>query len=133
MTEQGTRKRLTRQRTAIREALRYAEGFRSAQQLHEQLRQDGRRVGLTTVYRELQDLSSSGQIDSVVAPDGEMIYRLCGSEGHHHHLVCRSCGASVEVASREVEAWADRTAEAHGFSNVTHTIELYGVCDVCSR
>jgi len=125
------RQRLTRQRSAIREALQKADGFRSAQQLYDDLRDGQRRVGLTTVYRELQNLATVGQIDALVSPDGETMYRLCGSREHHHHLLCRSCGSSVEVASEEVEAWADRTTTAHGFKDVTHTVELYGVCAAC--
>lgn len=124
-------RRVTRQRSAIQEALRRADGFRSAQQLHEDLRDQGRRVGLTTVYRELQNLSSAGEIDALVGPDGETIYRLCASQDHHHHLVCRSCGASVEVESEEIEAWAERTSRSHGFTDVAHTLELYGRCARC--
>ncbi len=105
--------------------------FRSAQELHEDLRTHGRAVALATVYRELQSLTEAGEIDSLVDPSGETIYRLCASSGHHHHLVCRSCGLSVEVASDEVERWARSTARVHGFSSVTHVAELYGVCRGC--
>lgn len=131
MSDGDHHRRVTRQRAAIQDALRKASAFRSAQQLHEDLRADGRRVGLTTVYRELQDLSAAGRIDALVGPEGDTIYRLCASRDHHHHLVCRSCGASVEVASEEIEAWAERTSRAHGFSDVAHTLELYGLCVRC--
>jgi Fur family ferric uptake transcriptional regulator len=46
-------------------------------------------------------------------------------------MVCRSCGSAVEVSGREVEAWAAEVAVAHGFSNVDHTIELFGTCAAC--
>lgn len=101
--------RSTRQRTAIGGALKQAKGFRSAQQLHEELRSKGHRVGLVTVYRTLRELTESGQVDMVHA-HGEAIFRLCETRDHHHHLVCRSCGRSVEIASEEVEAWAKRVA-----------------------
>ena len=127
-----TRRRVTPQRSAIRTALRSARGFRSAQELHEELRRRDRPVGLATVYRELQSLTESGDIDSLVTPSGETIYRLCESDDHHHHLVCRSCGVSVEVASDEIERWAHRTARSHGFSSVVHVAELYGLCAGCS-
>lgn len=89
-------------------------------------------MGLATVYRELQSLADTGAIDSLVGPSGETIYRLCDSSDHHHHLVCRSCGVSVEIASDEVEHWAHRTASTHGFSSVTHVAELYGICAACA-
>ena len=88
-------------------------------------------MGLTTVYRNLQSLADAGLVDVLRNAEGEAIYRLCSSEQHHHHLVCRSCGRSVEIASEEVERWAERTARLHGFSAMTHTAELYGVCASC--
>ncbi len=123
--------RSTRQRSELEGALRTAGGFRTAQELHEEMRRQGSRIGLTTVYRNLQTLSEMGAVDALRNADGESIYRLCGTDAHHHHLVCRSCGTSVEIASEEVERWADRTARAHGFTGVTHTAELYGDCARC--
>ena len=123
--------RNTRQRAALVEALRATNGFRTAQDLHDELRSRGSRIGLTTVYRNLQALSDAGTVDVLRNAEGEAMYRLCATDAHHHHLVCRSCGTSVEIASDEVEQWADRTARAHGFTSVTHTAELYGVCTSC--
>lgn len=131
MSEVLTQRRVTRQRAAIQEALREADAFRSAQQIHEQLRSSGHRVGLTTVYRELQNLTAAGEIDSLIGPDGEAIYRRCESRDHHHHLLCRSCGLAVEVASDEIESWAERMSDSHGFRDVSHTLELYGLCARC--
>lgn len=123
--------RSTRQRTAVRAALDRAAAFRSAQQLHDEMKAAGEPVGLTTVYRTLQSLAGAGEVDVLRTSDGEAIYRRCATGEHHHHLVCRACGASVEVASVEVERWAESTAELHGFTDVEHTAELYGVCGSC--
>ena len=124
--------RATKQRSAIVEALDAASGFRSAQQLHDELKRGGASVGLTTVYRTLQALAERGDVDALRRDDGETIYRRCGSSEHHHHLVCRHCGTSVELANDEVEAWAAGAARRHGFTRVTHTAELYGLCGNCS-
>lgn len=123
--------RATRQRTAITKVLRETEGFRSAQEIHEALKREGQRVGLTTVYRTLQGLVDAGQIDVLRTDDGESIYRRCANPGHHHHLVCRSCARSIEIVNDDVERWAKRTATRHGFSAVTHTVEVYGLCSDC--
>ena len=125
--------RNTRQRSEILDALDRADGFRSAQELHHELVARDARVGLTTVYRTLQALVTTGEVDSLLNEAGEAIYRLCGHEGHHHHLVCRDCGRAVEIASDEIESWASKTARKHGFTRVTHTAELYGLCRPCSR
>ena len=127
-----SQRRTTRQREAIARALGADDRFRTAQDLHEDLRRAGERVGLTTVYRALQQLADAGEIDALAKPSGEAIYRRCDSPHHHHHLVCRSCGRSEEIPGAEVEEWAKRTAQAHGFTSVTHVAELYGVCRPCA-
>lgn len=83
------------------------------------------------MYRTLQSLSAADLVDMVRTDTGESVYRRCAGADHHHHLVCRSCGAAVEVSGREVEAWAAEVAAEHGFSDVSHTIELFGTCTQC--
>ena len=122
--------RTTRQRRAVRQALQELDGFASAQDIFERLRRGPDRVGLSTVYRTLQQLADSAEVDVLRSDDGEALYRRC-SAGHHHHLVCRSCGRTVEVAGPTVEAWADRVAAEHGFREVSHTLEVFGVCAEC--
>lgn len=124
--------RSTRQRAAIADALAASDDFRSAQELHDQLRARGESIGLTTVYRNLQALSASGQIDVLWDGSGEIRYRHC-STGHHHHLVCRQCGTTVEVQAEPVERWAARVADQHGFAEVNHTVEVFGRCADCRR
>ena len=124
--------RTTRQRTAVADLLGRPDGFRSAQDLHELLRKEGASVGLTTVYRHVQSLVDAGEVDVLRQSDGEAVYRRCRTETHHHHLVCRSCGRSVEIEGPEVEAWAGRVAVRHGFSAVTHTVEVFGTCRSCT-
>jgi Fur family transcriptional regulator, ferric uptake regulator len=84
------------------------------------------------VYRTLQALAGNGILDVLRNDEGEAIYRRCITSDHHHHLVCRSCGRSVEIASDKVESWAARTARRHGYTSVTHTVEVYGLCRECS-
>lgn len=123
--------RPTRQRTAVASALASLDGFASAQALHEVLRGRGDSVGLTTVYRHLQALADAGEVDVLRTDDGESVYRRCAGEDHHHHLVCRSCGATVEVSGPAVEAWAEAVAAEHGYSDVSHTLEVFGTCRSC--
>ena len=125
--------RSTRQRTAVADVLDRVDGFRSAQELHDLLRRDGASVGLTTVYRHLQALAEAGHVDVLRTDGGEAVYRRCPTaEHHHHHLVCRSCGRSVEIEGPEVEAWATRVSAAHGFTDVSHTVEVFGTCASCA-
>ena len=109
-----------------------SDAFRSAQDLFTELRARGENVGLTTVYNQLRTLSEAGAIDALRGEDGEVRYRRCGTDHHHHHLVCRVCGRTVEVEGPEVEDWAEAVASAHGFVDVAHTVEVLGTCDGCA-
>ena len=133
VTEQpeGGARRQSRQRSAVLTLLDELDGFRSAQDLHALLRERGDPVGLATVYRALQALVDDGQLDVLRSTDGEAAYRRCSSS-HHHHLVCRSCGRTVEVADPPVERWAARIAAEHGFVDVQHDVEVFGTCAACA-
>ncbi len=124
----GTRP--TRQRRAVAAVMQSFDDFRSAQDIHDLLRKAGENVGLSTVYRTLQALADGGEVDMLRTEDGEAVYRRC-STSHHHHLVCRTCGRTVEVEGPTVERWADAIAGEHGFREVSHTLEIFGTCPSC--
>jgi Fur family ferric uptake transcriptional regulator len=110
------------------------DGFRSAQDIHATLRERGHQVGLSTVYRHLQTLTEQNTIDSIHTQEGETTYRLCGQAPtrHHHHVICRVCGRAQEVEGRAIERWADEVAVRHGYTDVDHTIEIFGTCRSCA-
>lgn len=129
MTE--TARRPTRQRAAVEAVLGDIDDFMSAQALHARLRALGQNVGLATVYRTLQAMATDGDVDMMRTDDGEAVYRRCRTTHHHHHLVCRSCGRTVEVEGPAVERWADKIGTENGFSDVVHTLEIFGTCSDC--
>src|ERR1700712_4035298 len=63
---------------------------------------------------------------------GEVLYRQCEQPAHHHHLVCRSCGLTQEVAAPGVEKWARAVAQEYGYVDLDHQVELFGVCAGCA-
>ena len=123
-------KRQTWQKDAVLHALGKAEGFVSAQQLHKQLTQHGSVIGLATVYRTLNSLVAVGLADSLVNA-GESLFRDC-SRDHHHHLICNECGIAVEIEAKQAEEWASKVAKDNGFTDVSHTIDIFGTCKKCS-
>ncbi len=124
--------RNTRQRNEVLALLDEESGFRTPYQLHMLLVARGAKVGLTTVYRTLQLLVDAGEVDVTRLPGGEQLFRRCSREQHHHHLVCRGCGATIEVRGPAVERWADRVAAQHGYVEVSHTLEIFGTCARCA-
>jgi Fur family ferric uptake transcriptional regulator len=125
--------RATRQGAAIEAALAGSDDFRTAQDLHAQLRATGGSVGLTTVYRHLQRLADAGAVDSVRTITGETAYRLCGARAHHHHVVCRGCRRVVDIDGPDLERWLERAATKAGFTDIEHTVEIVGTCRDCGR
>jgi Fur family ferric uptake transcriptional regulator len=124
--------RSTRQKRALRQTLSESDRFRGAAEIHADLRAAGERVGLATVYKQLGRLAAAGEIDVLRTDDGQLLYRSCSTDTHHHHVVCRRCGRSVEVEGPDVERWAVSIASSHGYSDVTHLVEIMGLCHSCS-
>ena len=130
----SSRARSTRQGRAVLGCLQRADGFLTAQDIHAQLRADGEPVGLTTVYRHLQALADEATIDEIKRRDGQAVYRFCATPEHHHHLVCRHCGNSTTIDEPStLDGWVDQVAARAGFSQVDHTLEIFGLCPRCSH
>ena len=125
-------KRNTWQREAVRGALDASSGFVSAQGLHSVLHANGSPIGLATVYRALADLAVGGDADSLQSPDGESLYRACSTNDHHHHLICRNCGLTVEIEADAVETWAKDVAAKNGFTAAAHVVDVFGLCAACT-
>ena len=106
--------RHTKQKDAVMAQLRGCDDFISAQELHRKLVDSGLRIGLATVYRQLNSLVDSGAADTV-RMDGQQLFRLCGDDAHHHHLVCRKCGKTIEIDPPS-ESWVRKVADGHGLS-----------------
>jgi Fur family ferric uptake transcriptional regulator len=123
--------RAGRGRAAVAAAFDGLDGFSSAQEVHARLRAAGDGIGLSTVYRAVQTLVEEGRLDSLRTGTGETVYRRCSPQ-HHHHLVCRVCGRTVEVQGPAVERWTDRVAADHGFADVRHTLDIVGTCAGCA-
>lgn len=125
--------RVTRQRTAIGSLLDSVDDFRSAQQIHQLLAERGDDIGLATVYRTLGAMATAGEVDTLRTGSGESLYRRCARPSiHHHHLVCRQCGKTVEVQGPNLESLVRSIASEHGFIDVEHTLEFFGTCADCA-
>ena len=123
--------RKTKQRDAIMAIMADETDFRSAQQVHTALVVAGQTVGLATVYRNLQALTEAGELDSLRSEDGETLYRRCAKRRHHHHLVCRNCGYTVDIQDDQLEQWIGKIARRYKFSDIEHMADVFGLCESC--
>ena len=127
---EGVGVRPTRQRLTVLSELMDEHDDVTAQELHERLRRRGERLGLATVYRTLGLLAEEGVIDALSHSQGELCYRLCGDD-NHHHLVCSNCHRVVELVDCELDPWLDRISVAHDFVTTGHRLEVSGICGDC--
>lgn len=125
--------RSTRQRAAVVNVLRELSNFSSAKVIHQEIMARNYKVGLTTVYRTLQSLADIDAVDVLHMASGETLYRACESDQHHHHIVCSTCGKTVEIDGGPVEEWAAAQAKANGFVLTGHTAEVFGTCADCQN
>ncbi len=124
--------RLTKQRRAITQALTSQENFRSAQEIHALLTANGETIGLSTVYRNLTEMFEARDVDMIIGADGESQYRLCSND-HHHHLTCTKCGLALEITGEALEVWAKQVGIDNGFTEISHTLEITGICRACKK
>ena len=122
--------RSTRQRARVLAELIREPHDVTAQDLHGRLRRQGERLGLATVYRTLTLLANEGVIHSLSHRSGELCYRRCQND-HHHHLVCASCHRVVELGECELDPWLERLSSKHGFVATGHRLEVTGLCTEC--
>lgn len=126
-------RRTTKRQRALLALLARDDRFRSAQQLHAELRVGSPiSVGLTSVYRNLHRLTEQQVVETQRAEDGELLYRLRRTDTHHHNLLCRTCGRAEQFTLDEVEQYADLIARQHHYRDLSHRLDLYGTCPRCA-
>ena len=106
----------------------------TAQEIFDQLRAGGRRVGIASVYRVLEQLSKDGYVQRIDIGAGttrfEPIY--AGGEHHHHHLVCDDCGKVEAFADDQLERALLQVEGRTGYSVAGHDVVLRGACRECA-
>ena len=123
----------TRPAKALSATLQSAEAFLSAADLHARLRIEGHRIGLSTIYRRLQELAASGTVDCVRSDTGERLFRWRRTPEHTHYLFCRRCGAAIDIGDDILERWLGGIGASHGYTDVQHEVALSGLCPACAR
>ncbi len=130
-TRRPARRRWTAHRRAVFDILSTGENFRSVQELYRQVQQQKSQIGLTTVYRILQGFEEDQVAETQRAEDGELLYRLRTTSEHCHYLLCRQCGRAESFTPTAFEEHTTEFSRVLGYADLTHHIDLYGVCPRC--
>jgi Fur family transcriptional regulator, ferric uptake regulator len=105
----------------------------TAQEIFDQLRAEGRRVGIASVYRVLEQLSKDGFVQRIDIGAGTTRFEPIHADGeHHHHLVCDDCGKVEAFADDQLERALRKVEGRTGYSVAGHDVVLRGACRDCA-
>jgi Fur family ferric uptake transcriptional regulator len=124
---------ITRQRDLVARVVFLSQDHLSVEGIRRELRQQGARVGLATVYRTLDLLVESGLVRAHEFGEGFKRYEPMASHAHHEHLICERCGRVLEFAHERLERMLPVLADEHGFQHRRHRLEIYGICRTCRQ
>jgi len=127
----GDGRRLTSPRQAIVRSVVPRHDTFSAQDIVDELKAGGVRVGRATVFRTIDLLAEEGLLHRIQAGDGSHRYTACNDAEHHHHARCVACGTVSTIHAPQIDAEIQRLAEREGFEMVDHIVELIGRCQAC--
>lgn len=122
-------KNFSRQREAILSVLRSTDTHPTAADVYKSVKQIIPNISLGTVYRNLAELSSAGEILSISVGDGTEHFD--GDNSAHLHLHCNVCGSITDARFDDVEIL--RSAKAENFETQSIVCVVYGICDSCKN
>ena len=125
--------RRTAQRELLVELIREAGGHLDANELHRQARQRQPSLSLSTVYRGLRLFKELGLVEEHQLRGDRRHYEIAPETGHHHHLVCLSCGRVIEFSCPLTERLKDRFMREQGFEVTEAEVRLAGYCPECRK
>lgn len=123
--------RLTAPRQAVAALVASRPGHFTAAELLNEARRRRLRVGRATLFRNLDLLVELGALERLDLPSGDHAYVACKPEQHHHHVVCRKCGRSVEIEDTGLQSVVSEISRRSGYRIDGHRLELFGLCPVC--
>jgi Fur family transcriptional regulator, ferric uptake regulator len=127
-----SRLRVTEPRMAILQALLSKHGPFTVDEIYQRVTKEV--CDLATIYRSLSSLEKTGLIKRCEFGDGSARYELSAREKshHHHHVICKLC-KKIEVLDDCELKDIDRFAIRSGFTEVTHSLEFFGICLNCKK
>ena len=121
-------------RRAVIEVLARHDCLLTANDILDELRRDGRRIGFATVYRALETLTELGLVRRVDPGTGSAAYEpLDPSGAHHHHVVCDACGRVTAFSDDALERTIEALSVRLGRDIESHEVVLRGSCPDCRR
>jgi len=130
LSKQGYR--LTPQRIMVLSAIENSDNHISAEEIYAQIVAHYPNVNISTVYRTLELLKRLGLVTETDLGEGRVRYHSA-EKGHHHHLVCRECGAIIDLDESVLSPVKDALLREYGFIADLRHLAIMGRCVNCSK
>lgn len=130
LTKEGYR--LTPQRLMILSAIENSDNHISAEEIYSQVTAKYPYVNISTVYRTLELLKNLGLVTETDLGEGRVRYHPA-EKGRHHHLVCRQCGAIIDLDETVFSGVKDILLREYGFVADMKHLAVLGQCLNCRQ
>ncbi len=125
--------KITPKRIAILEILSTNPSCMTPDEVWRKVKQGFKRVGLPTIYRNLEELSECGIISTVIHPDRKLYYYFCKNKEHHHHFICLSCRRVDEINTCNITEMQRDIENTINGKVLNHILQLNGLCSECLK
>jgi len=127
------RLKVTPKRLAILDFLARTGTYVSPEEVRNNLQDHLGRIGLPTVYRNLDELASGGVISKIIHPNRQLYYYFCPNQNHHHHFICVSCHEVRDLQICALNGMEEEVNRQIGGRVVSHILQVNGLCGSCSK
>jgi len=121
----------TPKRLAILEILMKESVFLSPEEVWKKMKRRFKRIGLPTVYRNLEELSEGNIISKVTHPNRKLYYYLCQNPSHHHHFICFSCRKVEDIHFCRLRELEEEVKKKIKGKVLSHILQVNGLCKDC--
>jgi Fe2+ or Zn2+ uptake regulation protein len=123
--------KITPKRLALFDILMNESAYLSPEEIWQRMKNQFRRIGLPTVYRNLEELSEKNIISKVTHPNRQLYYYFCPNRAHHHHFVCLSCRNVEDINFCALEDLQKEVKRKLNGKVISHILQVNGYCRNC--
>jgi Fur family zinc uptake transcriptional regulator/Fur family ferric uptake transcriptional regulator len=123
--------KVTPKRLAILDFLSSTGSYVSPEEVHQDLRERFTRIGLPTVYRNLDELASGGIVSKIIHPNRQLYYYFCLNSKHHHHFICLTCRKVMDLHICSVKGLEEEINNQVKGKVESHILQVNGLCEGC--
>jgi len=123
--------KVTPKRLAILTILMNEPAYLSPEEIWKKMKGQFSRIGLPTVYRNLEELAAGDVISKVTHPNRQLYYYFCANRDHHHHFVCLSCRSVEDINFCALDTLQKEVKRKLNGKIISHILQVNGYCRNC--